>query len=379
MVFQIIFRLYVLSSILGLILTYFGKTRPRAKLNGMTEPKEADFYHALNIACQADYSKLTKLRKRFGNWQKAWENTGSGKSDPGGISERLNGDNLKLILQDDPAYPKPLREIPHPPFGIYVLGNKPEITAKDSIAIVGTRKATPEGKTLARQFAGKLAQAGLTVVSGLALGIDASAHEGCLAENGVAVAVLAGGLDRIYPRTNEMLARQILESGGWLISEYPPGTPILPYRFLERNRIVSGLARGILVVEAGLRSGSLATARFATEQNRDVFVVPGPVKHPNYKGSNLLIRSGAELVTEPEQILEDWGLLAEENASEIRPDDEPEAVVILRALLLGKSPLEIDKIAELTKLDTQTVSRTLSLLVLTDRINESSLGYSPKK
>jgi len=345
----------------------------------MAGPEEASFYHALNILCRSDYSRINSARKKFANWQEAWRELGNRKVDPQEERSKLKKAGIEIILRENKDYPKLLEEIAHPPFGIYFSGKDIKTLGKPAIAIVGTRKATPEGKELARHFAGRLAEGGLCVISGLALGMDAAAHEGCLDKNGITLAVLPGGLDRIYPRFHENLAHRILDTGGALISEYPPGTPIQPYRFLERNRIVSGLARGILVIEAGLRSGSLASARFATEQNRDVFVVPGFVKHPNYKGSNLLIRSGAELVTEPEQILEDWGMLPEENKSEIRPDDEPEIVSVLQTLLVSKSPLEIDKIAELAKLDTQTASQALSLLVLTDRINESSLGYSSKK
>ncbi|MFH0890620.1 MAG: DNA-processing protein DprA [Candidatus Liptonbacteria bacterium] len=347
----------------------------------MKEPKEADFYHALNICHQADYAALGKIKDRFGSWAKAWQSGAGRGTSPEKASRELSALDIKLILREDDDFPSSLREIPHSPFGLYVLGRNlgPSDKPDKIVAIVGTRKATPEGKALARQFAGKFAARGLVVVSGLALGIDAAAHEGCFSENGRTVAVMPGGLDRIYPRTNETLARKIMDTGGVLISEYPPGMPILPYRFLERNRIVSGLSRGVLIVEAGLRSGSLATARFAMEQNRDVFVLPGPVRHPNYKGSNLLIRAGAELVTEPEQILEDWDLLPEEDKSAIRADDSRETVSILTVLLSSKSSLEIDKIAELVKLDVQTTSQALSLLVLTDRINETPLGYSAKK
>ncbi len=345
----------------------------------MADPEEAFFYHALNILCRSDYSQINSIRKKFVNWQEAWRELGNHKIDPQEEHLKLEKAGIKIVLRENKDYPALLREIAHPPFGIYFSGKDIKTLKNPAIAIVGTRKATPEGKESARHFAGRLAEGGLSVVSGLALGMDAAAHEGCLDKNGITLAVLPGGLDRVYPRLHENLARRILDAGGALISEYPPGTPIQPYRFLERNRIVSGLARGILVIEAGLRSGSLASARFATEQNRDVFVLPGSVKHPNYKGSNLLIRAGAELVTEPEQILQDWGMLPEENKSEIRSDDELEIVAILQVLLSHKSPLEIDKIAELAKLDTQTVSQALSLLVLTDRINESPLGYSPKK
>ena len=185
-------------------------------------------------------------------------------------------------------------------------------TTETPIAIVGTRRATPEGKIIAKRFARELTSYGIPIASGLAFGIDAAAHEECVATGGATIAVLAGGLDAIYPGSNAALAQKILARHGCIISEYPLGSPPLPYRFLERNRIISGISRGTLVVEAPENSGSLATARYALEANREVFVVPGSTLHPNFKGSHRLIRQGAELVTTPEEIFEAYGITREE-------------------------------------------------------------------
>lgn len=217
------------------------------------------------------------------------------------------------INQKDPAYPRLLKEIPNPPENLYLLGNLPE---KDTqkIAIVGTRKATAEGKKLAKEIAKKLAERGIIIVSGLAMGIDTAAHEGAIAaclpdgSQGKTIAVLANGLNSVYPAQNENLAKKILESDGALISEYPPETPSFPNQFLERNRIISGLSVATIIIEAPERSGSLATANWAAQQGREVFVFPGPANHSNFRGSHKLIRDGARLVASLEDILEDLGL-----------------------------------------------------------------------
>lgn len=334
------------------------------------------FYNAVNTLLESDYGKLKKTYDRFGSWSSAWQNlsvkTGS-RHDPEKEWDNLSLVGAKLILRDEPEFPETLKEIHDPPFGIYVLGKLPE---KDSvlIAIVGTRKATSDGKNAAKRFAKALAENGFTIVSGLALGIDAAAHEGCLEANGKTIAVLGCGIGRFYPSTNEHLANKIIKNGGAVISEYPPGTPPLPYRFLERNRIVSGICRGILVVEAPEKSGSLVTARLAMEQNRDVFVMPGSVSHPNYRGSNQLIRSGAELVTKPEEILQAYGFEVSKSGAKPTADSEEEQN-ILDAFKKSSAPMTVDKIKELTNLDTPTISRTLTLMIIKNIAEETGGGY----
>ncbi len=288
-------------------------------------------------------------------------------------NENLVRRGISLILCEEKDFPPLLREMPHPPWGLYFKGDVRALSLP-LIAVVGTRKGTPDGLDLTEYFSRRLAAAGLGVISGLALGIDAAAHRGALAGQGRTLGVLACGLDRIYPRTNECLAGEILKAGGALMSEYAPGTPPLPHRFLERNRIISGLSSGVLVVEAPARSGSLATARFALEQNRQVFVVPGPARHPQYRGSHALIRQGAELVSEPEQVLSALGMEAEENGIQSVSGDTEDK--ILNLLRTSKNGLDIDKIIELTNLETPIVSRTLSCLVLANKIKEEGGCYS---
>lgn len=202
-------------------------------------------------------------------------------------------------------YPKQLKEIYNPPKKLYVLGNK-EILNYFSVAIVGTRKNSKYGETVATNLSYDLASKNIVIVSGLALGIDSFAHIGALNAKGKTVAVLGHGLDIIYPKENRNLARKIIQEGGCLVTEYPIGTQIEKEHFPERNRIISGLSRGVVVIEATEKSGSLITADFAVEQGRDVFAVPGEILSQNSFGTNELIKQGAKLITEASDILEEY-------------------------------------------------------------------------
>lgn len=286
---------------------------------------------------------------------------------------------VKSLSLENFAYPRLLKEIPNPPSKIYVMGELPQ--NRPSVAIVGTRKATAEGRELARKWARQLAASGAVVVSGLAMGIDAAAHEGALEANGITVAVLACGLDSIYPRQNEKLAKRILESGGAIISEYPEGTPSYPDQFLARNRIVSGLSAAVIVVEAPERSGSLVTARLAAEQGREVFVAPGSVNNFNYRGSHKLIRDGARLAGSVEDILEDLGMnipnpeLQITNKLQAKNIKDKSQLLIYRTVQKAGEPLSIDKIINLTKLEPQTANQAMAFLVLEEIIKETEKGY----
>jgi DNA processing protein len=204
----------------------------------------------------------------------------------------------------DTDYPQALRQLPDPPALLYGCGKLPEGPA---LAIVGTRHPTPFGRIFTRQLAEELAAAGLTIVSGLARGIDAAAHRGTLNGGGKTVAILGCGLDRVYPQENADLYQQIIEHGA-LISEYPPGSEPLAAHFPGRNRIISGLSKGTLVIEASRNSGSLITAEFALDQGREVMAVPGGVDRKTSYGPNLLIKQGAHPVTEASEILEILGI-----------------------------------------------------------------------
>lgn len=210
-----------------------------------------------------------------------------------------------LTLADE-AYPRSLLDIADPPVLLYVKGD-PALLQRPAIALVGARSATAQGEANAEAFARSLAEAGLTIVSGLALGVDAGAHRGALAagaDGGGTVAVIGTGIDRIYPARNAALAREIA-AGGAIVSEFPLGTPPLQHNFPRRNRIIAGLAQGVLVVEAALNSGSLITARLASESGREVFAIPGSIHSPLARGCHRLIRDGAKLVETAEDVIEE--------------------------------------------------------------------------
>ena len=355
---------------------------------------ESYFYNAIAIALFGDYDAIKKSRGMHANWEETYhamrENDEISLLEPETVFEELLRSGVHLVLFSDAAYPPRLREIPHPPFALYIKGNPTALLHDPALAVVGTRRTSPEGKELAHRFAYELAAGGFSIVSGLAFGVDAAAHEGCLeaanaqADSGPAIAVLAGGLRSIYPHTNEQLGRAILSHGGGLVSEYPMGENPLARRFIERNRIVSGLARGALIIEAPYKSGALSTARFAVEQNRDVFVVPGNIAQANFAGSNRLIQQGATLVTSPKDIFESYGMVMEQRAAEAaraareRATLTTEELLVVEAFERGNLVLDVDKIIIMTRLEPRIVTRTLTFLIIKDVIKEEQGGYMLK-
>lgn len=229
----------------------------------------------------------------------------------GGLAKK----KMALVLREDAQYPPLLRQIAHPPHLLYVYGET-DLTDRFPVAVVGTRRASAYGLTHTREIAAELAQTGVCVVSGLALGIDAAAHTGALDGGGRTVAVLGSALDKPYPQENKPLMRRILESGGSVVSEYAPGTPPSRYSFLQRNRIIAGMCLGTLVTEGPRRSGALNTATRTLENGREVFALPGNVDSPGAQLPNMLISEGARLVTGAADIL---------SALVIEPKDAPKA------------------------------------------------------
>lgn len=340
--------------------------------------EEHQSYHALISALGGDRQKLSELRGAHNSWTETL--TIFKKQRPGinAVKEwgYLEQTGIRLMLFSDAEFPALLREIADAPYGIYVKGRLPGNDAL-TVAIVGTRKGTPQGLALAQKFASELVKYDAEIISGLAMGIDTAAHKGALAENGRTIAVLPSGLEDVYPPQNRALAERILNNGGALVSEYPPKSITFPSRFIERNRIVSGLSRGALVIEAPKKSGALSTARFATEQNREVMAVPGPITHPNYVGSHGLLKSGAALITETEDVL---------NALAIEPNQLPlkkrrekrlftaEEALIVSAIKSRGGVASVDKIIEITKLDPQSANRLITFLLVKDIIRESGGG-----
>ena len=220
--------------------------------------------------------------------------------------QRLERAGVGMLASGEASFPDLLSGIPDPPLALYYRGAT-ECLDRLAIAVVGARRASRAGQELARVLAGELAGAGAVIVSGLALGVDAAAHLGALDAGGRTIAVLGSGPEQITPLANARLGERIQSRGGLILSEYPPGTPAAPFRFPERNRLISGLSRGVVVVEADERSGSLITARLAAEQGREVMAVPGMPGYPNSTGTNRLLKTGAVLVERAEDVLHALG------------------------------------------------------------------------
>jgi DNA processing protein len=284
-------------------------------------------------------------------------------------------DNLEiesLSLEDHPFF-SGLKHIPSPPTSIYLKGILPQKNEK-VVAIVGTRKASSYGEKIAYDLAYNLTKSGFVIVSGLALGIDSQAHQGALDAGGITVAVLANGLDEIYPATNQHLAEKIIKSGGCLLSEYPPKTPSYPNQFILRNRIISGLAAAVIVVEAPKKSGALATADFAKKQGRPVFAVPGPVSSKNFEGSHQLIRNGAKLISNADDFLSDmgWEIRLQDR---VKLDLDSKEKIIFEMLGKISGPVTVDNICQITKLKPRDVMSALSSMILKEIIFQEGGKY----
>jgi len=266
-----------------------------------------------------------------------------------------------VITLAEAEYPRLLLEIPDPPILLYVSGKIP-LLSSPALAVVGSRNATPQGLKNAQSFARALSDAGLTIVSGMALGVDAAAHRGGLEGSSSTVAVLGTGIDMVYPRRNEPLSAEI-SNKGTLVSEFPLGTPPHAGNFPRRNRLISGLARGCLVVEAALDSGSLITARLATDQGREVFAIPGSIHSPLSKGCHALIKQGAKLIESAQDVLEELGLTVPRETMSPRSGRDHEFLD-----KMGFDPCDIDRLIARSGLTTEVVSAILLELELEGRV-----------
>ncbi len=284
-------------------------------------------------------------------------------------TQRLAGENIFLISYRDLAYPQLLLETGRFPVLLYVKGRL-EQNDELCLAVVGTRKITTYGRSVTPTLVEPLCLAGVVIVSGLAYGVDALAHHTAVKLGCRTIAVLGGGLDKksLYPQNHALLAEEILAAGGALVSEYPPATPCLRHHFISRNRIISGLAVGTLVVECDLDSGSLITARHALEQNRTVYAVPGPIYVPESRGPNNLIKMGGRLVSDARDILEDLNLdsrnIGTENQSLF--GDSPTEIQLLK--ILRREPLAIDELIKLSGLSPAETSSALTFLEMKGKI-----------
>ena len=306
------------------------------------------------------------------------------RSEPPSVAAQLQtttdwlkaGDDRRIAVLGDTAYPAALLDIEDPPLMLYMLGtlashaDTATTTIANSLAIVGSRNPTPQGESNARQFARAFGGAGICVVSGLALGIDGAAHDGAMLGGGETIAVVGTGLDRVYPKRHLDLAHRIARQG-MLISEFPLGTPPLTANFPKRNRIISGLSRGTLVVEAALQSGSLITARLAAEQGKEVFAIPGSIHSPQSRGCHALIKQGAKLVEVAQDVLEELRLVPAVSGAALEAGEADEAVSarddpLLAAL--GFDPVSLDALQARTGLDTAHLQAGLLELELDGQV-----------
>ncbi len=321
--------------------------------------KIAGYFPSFRTAWYASSSDLLQA-----NLSETWINNFldfRAQVDPVEVERVLRENRIRIISLRDGDYPRLLKEIYNPPYVIYIRGQLlPE--DENSIAIVGSRKGSDYGRRATAEIAEALARAGISVISGLALGLDAEAHIGALRGGGRTIAVLANGLESFYPRSNQHLAEQIIENG-CIISEQPCGMPPLKQNFPARNRIISGLSQGVLVTEAGANSGTLHTASFALEQNRQLYAIPGPIYNPLAKGPNELLKNGAKAVTSADDILEDFGVAVEHEMP--APTNDEEKVIFD---LLSDQSLHIDEILAHTGWQAGTAGKVLTLMELQGKV-----------
>lgn len=342
---------------------------------------ELKFLNAFNAIPGVGAVTLRRLKKHFGSYETAWRVQTSAYAaanldphareaiqdrktslDPDREMQKLIRNNIWMIADDDPSYPSSLKEISSPPAVLYGRGEKTALATPHAVAVVGTRRPTPYGIEATEAVVAGLAPAGIAVVSGLATGIDTKAHKTALEHHGITVAVLGSGIDPIslFPPENRGLAERIAASGGAVISEYAPGAPAVKKHFPARNRIIAGMSRGTLVVEAREKSGALITARLALEENRDVFAVPGSIFSPASHGPNKLIQQGARPVHSAQDIFEELGIdgavAMRHHAAQSLGRDE--AVVFN----LTREPCAVDDIRLRSSLSAATIMASLALL-----------------
>jgi DNA processing protein len=282
--------------------------------------------------------------------------------------EQIQKQDIHILTWNDELYPPHLKEVDQPPPVLYMRG---AMTLEDhwAVALVGTRQVTSYGRQVTEELATVLAQSGVTVVSGLARGVDAVAHSAALKAGGRTLAVLGSGVDKIYPPEHRQMAEKIMAQGA-LISDYAPGTPPDASNFPPRNRIISGLSMAVVVIEAGETSGALITAQFAAEQGREVFAVPGNIIAPQSKGTNKLIANGARPMLSPQHVLEALDLTRNVERREIRrvaPSDPTEAALLN---LLSQQPLHVDDIRNQSGLPIEQVSATLTMMELKGMVRQ---------
>jgi len=285
------------------------------------------------------------------------------------LADRIDQAGIQVLTWNDPDYPERLRVIAQSPYVLFIKG---KLTQEDiwAVAVVGTRRITEYGRQITEELSFVLARHGICQVSGLARGIDGIAHKSALAAGGRTIAVLGSGLDKVYPPEHRAMAEEISHQGA-LISEYPLGTPPDGSNFPPRNRIISGLSRAVIIIEAGEKSGALITASYAAEQGKEVFAVPGKITSPMSKGSNLLLKQGAHPLLEPQDILDllNLSLLSEHKIVRRTLPGDPQEAVLYKAV--GNEPLHVDEISAQTNLPIEQVTSTLALMELKGMVRKT--------
>lgn len=346
------------------------------------------YLHGLNLLPQFGPARLALLSKNFDGFQAAYEASKtqlvSAGIDPDiataflALRDKINlrdeaaklkNEQIQILTFRDAHYPKLLLEIPKFPPLLYYRGKMDE-PEELCVAVVGTRQITNYGRTVVPQLVEPLVDAGATIVSGMAFGVDSAAHEIAVKKGARTVAVLGGGLDEqsLYPKHHAFLAQQILDAGGALISEYPIGTPNFKQNFVARNRIISGLSIATLVIECDLESGTLITAKHALDQNRQVFAVPGPIYSPQSQGPNNLIKMGAKAVTSADDIFQDLNLdfIPQQKTAQNLLGDSQDETVLLK--LMGYEPVIINELIKQSGLEASQVTSALTFLEMKGRV-----------
>lgn len=349
---------------------------------------EIKYWLGFNYISGIGPSKIQALLGYYGTLERAWRATESELRDIGfdvraiqsfeearrtfdleGYAEQVETSGAKVMTWQSPDYPELLREIPAAPPLIFLRGQFEPID-RWAVAVVGTRRLTAYGRQVTHELVSGLVRNGITIVSGLARGIDAVAHRTALDEGGRTIAVMACGIDKIYPPEHRDMARQIIDGHGVIITDYPLGAEPENTHFPARNRLISGLSLGVLVVEAGEKSGALITSRFALEQNREVFAVPGNINSPVSVGANRLIQQGAKLVARVDDILEELNLKMVADQAEAKvvlPESAEEAALISQ---LSSQPTHIDDLGRLTGMPSSLISSTLTMMELKGMVQQ---------
>ncbi|EKD86081.1 MAG: hypothetical protein ACD_37C00486G0002 [uncultured bacterium] len=354
---------------------------------------ESEYYLAFSNAPGVGPIKFEKLRKAFGSAEEAWEAEQTEleqilkpvltskflefreKFDIENYLKKLKKQKISFVSLIDDKYPALLKEIPNPPIVLFVRGNT-GLLKTNSISIVGTRKITVYGATITKMFAADLASSGLTITSGMAIGVDGIAHLSALEVGGSTIAVLGNGVDLPYPRENEHIYRKIVDSGGAIISEFAPGETPSVGSFPSRNRIIAGISLGVLVTEGASDSGSLITANFGLEFNRKVFAVPGPITSQLSAAPLKLIEKGAKLVVTPDDVLREFKIQKSKVKSESQKFANLSKDEMRIVRVLENESLQFDEIVRKLKIDSAKLGTILSFMEVKGLLKNSGGSYS---